>query len=60
MLNNIYNYSKQNQYDQAVFLLGAGHRNSIMQKIKVYNDNSDFKLNWLFYNAEEPTQQHHD
>ena len=53
MLNNIYNYSKQNQFDQAVFLLGAGHRNSIMQKIKEYNSNTDFKLNWKFYNPED-------
>ncbi|WP_179413733.1 hypothetical protein HDF19_13230 [Mucilaginibacter sp. E4BP6] len=40
-------------HKQAVFLLGAGHRNSIMQKIKEYNSNIDFKLNWKFYNPED-------
>ena len=32
MLANIYNYSKGNQYNQAVFLIGAEHKKSIMQK----------------------------
>src|SRR5690606_39983925 len=33
MLQNIYNYSNENQYNQAVFLIGSAHRNSIIQKI---------------------------
>jgi len=53
MLSNIYNYSKLNPYSQGVFLLGAGHRNSIMKKIKDYSGNTDFKLNWKFYNPED-------
>jgi len=50
MLNNIYKYSKENKYNQAVFLLGAGHRNSIMQKTKECDKASALKLNWTFYN----------
>lgn len=34
MLNNIYNYSKKNHYNQAVFLIGAEHKKSIIKKIK--------------------------
>jgi hypothetical protein len=52
MLHNIYNYSKENQYDQAVFLIGSGHRNSIIKKITESETKNPFqvKLNWTFYN----------
>ena len=36
MLENIYDYSKQHQYNNALFICGAGHRKSIMQKILEY------------------------
>lgn len=50
MLHNIYNYSKENQYNRAVFLIGSAHRNSIMQKIIEYEKKEKLKLNWTFYN----------
>jgi hypothetical protein len=50
MLLNIYNYSKENQYNQAVFLLGYAHRKSMVQKIKEYETKEKPKLNWIFYN----------
>ncbi|TZF85669.1 hypothetical protein FW774_00905 (plasmid) [Pedobacter sp. BS3] len=50
MLLNIYNYSKQKKYNQAVFLLGYAHRKSIIEKIKKYEPTENFKLNWTFYN----------
>ena len=46
MLENIYNYSKENQYHHAVFLIGAGHRKSIIPKIMEYEKKSEMKLNW--------------
>lgn len=49
MLQNIYNYSKGNQYNQAIFLIGAEHKKSIMQKITVYEKLSEIKLNWTMY-----------
>jgi pheromone shutdown protein TraB len=49
MLKNIYNYSKENQYNQAVFLIGSAHRNSLMQKITEYETKNKIKLNWTFY-----------
>jgi hypothetical protein len=50
MLLNIYNYSKENQYNQAVLLLGYAHRNSMQQKIKGHETKENLKLNWTFYN----------
>lgn len=49
MLQNIYNYSKENQYNQAVFLIGSGHKKSIKQKITEYEKLSETKLNWTMY-----------
>ncbi len=50
MLQNIYNYSKENQYSQAVFLIGSAHRNSIIQKITKFETKEKLQLNWTFYN----------
>ena len=49
MLRNIYNYSKENVYSQAVFLIGARHRKSLMQRIIKYNETSEIKLIWTMY-----------
>ncbi|MGC4130154.1 MAG: hypothetical protein QM564_11500 [Bergeyella sp.] len=49
MIQNIYNYSKENDFDRAVFTIGFSHRKSLMQKISEYQKNSDVKLNWIFY-----------
>lgn len=49
MLQNIYNYSKENQYNLAVLLIGSAHRNSVMQKITEYETKEKLKLNWTFY-----------
>ncbi len=49
MLQNIYNYSKGNQYNPAVFLIGAEHKKSIMRKITEYEKLSEIKLTWTIY-----------
>lgn len=49
MLQNIYNYSKENQYNQAVFLLGCAHRKSIIEKIIECQKMSKIKLNWTIF-----------
>lgn len=51
MLRNIYNYSKENRYETAVFTIGAGHRKSLMQKIQEYKSKEELKLNWTFYDG---------
>jgi hypothetical protein len=50
MLLNIYNFTKVNRYNQAVFLLGFAHRNSVEQKISEFRTNENVKLSWTFYN----------
>jgi len=49
MLHNIYNYSNGNRYNQAVFLIGAEHKMSIMKKITEQEKLSEIKLNWAMY-----------
>lgn len=48
MIKNIYNYSLENLFSQGVFLIGSGHRNSIITKIKNHNKRSNHKINWIF------------
>ena len=55
MLKNIYNYSKKNQYNQAVFLIGVRHRKSIIQKIIEFEKTSETKLNWTIYGNKQKT-----
>jgi DNA-binding protein Fis len=50
VLQNIYDYSKANSYDRAIFTIGAGHRKSLLKKIKNYQISKAFSLNWTFYN----------
>lgn len=49
MIKNIYKYSKENHYHQAVFLIGSAHRKSIVEKIEKYNNEQNIKLNWIIY-----------
>jgi hypothetical protein len=46
MLRNIYSFCKEKSFNMAVFMCGAAHRKSIIEKIK----NLDIKLNWTLYN----------
>lgn len=55
IIENIYNYSKENQYNKALLLIGSGHRKSIIEKIEKYKTQEDVKLNWTLYSAETVT-----
>jgi hypothetical protein len=46
MLTNIYDYSKANPYNQALFFIGSGHRRSIIKKIAEFDVAHETKLNW--------------
>jgi hypothetical protein len=46
MLYNIYDYSKEHCFNNAVFIIGAEHRKSIIDKIKEYNIKENVKINW--------------
>jgi hypothetical protein len=53
MIINIYNYCKENIFDRGLFFIGAAHRESIIAKIKKYNENEtellNIKWNYLDY-----------
>lgn len=49
MLSNIYSFCKQNTFNKAIFMCGAGHRKTITQKINEYKMREPLKLNWTFY-----------
>lgn len=53
MLENIYNYSRNYPYRQALFLIGAAHRRSLMQKIADLQKKEEIRLNWMFGDAEK-------
>jgi len=50
ILQNIYNYSKDNQYNQALLLIGSGHRKSIFEKIEKHKTQENRELNLTLYN----------
>lgn len=47
MMRNIYSYSRNNQFDKAVFLCGVAHRKSIIEKIGSFNSKERMNLNWI-------------
>lgn len=49
MIKNIYSYSKINSYDQAVFIPGFAHLNTLIQKISSYETKGELEINWSFY-----------
>lgn len=55
ILKNIYDYSKENQYNQAVFLIGSAHKKSLINKIIKYEKLSDIKLNWKMFGDSKKT-----
>jgi len=49
IIRNVYNYSGKTAYNQALLLLGSGHRKTIFEKIKKYESENHLKLNWTLY-----------
>lgn len=47
MLENIYKYEYENKPKKALFMIGAAHRRSILEKIKNAENKHDIKLNWI-------------
>lgn len=52
MLENIYKYSKTDQYRRALFICGAEHRKSIMKMVSDKKAKGKSDLNWTCYNDE--------
>jgi hypothetical protein len=47
MIKNIYNYSKENNFNSALFMIGAEHKISIIKKITDMKDDK-VKINWIY------------
>ena len=48
MLQNIYTYRKKHKYERAIFMIGAAHRNAIIEKVANFDRIENIKLNWIF------------
>ena len=53
MINNIYNYSKKNKFDNGLFFIGAAHRNSIISKIVKYIKSGSIEVTWNYSNYDK-------
>jgi len=53
MLQNIYLYCKNHQFKTAVFMYGAAHRKSIIEKISKIEASSNQKIDWDFCHFEK-------
>ncbi|EPR65643.1 hypothetical protein ADICYQ_5350 [Cyclobacterium qasimii M12-11B] len=49
ILDNVYKYSKENNYTSGLMFIGSGHRKSILKKIAERWKTEDIKINWQFY-----------
>ena len=49
IIDNIYNYSNEHKYSQAILFIGSGHRNSIIKKIEIRKSFEKTKINWILH-----------
>jgi hypothetical protein len=50
MIENIYEFSKSNKFEKAVFFLGYAHRESIRKKLSELKKLYENQITWSFYN----------
>ena len=48
MIDNIYEYSRENVFDTGVFLVGAAHKTGIVKEIEKYAGTEADQINWNF------------
>jgi len=48
MLKNIYALIERHKYNRALFLIGTGHQESIIDKISKFEKNNKSELKWIF------------
>jgi len=53
MLDNIYKYSSENEYETGIFFIGAGHRKSIIIKIINHICTTSNLIKWECYNYDK-------
>lgn len=51
IIDNVYNYSKENAYNQALLFIGAGHRKSMREKIKERKTKEEIVINWILFDS---------
>lgn len=49
MIQNIYSYSKNNHFSSAIFMCGAAHRKSIIEKIEKSKTKEQVNLSWTIF-----------
>ena len=50
ILDNVYSFSKENDYSQAILFIGSGHRRSMFKKIAKRKNLEQTEINWILYN----------
>jgi hypothetical protein len=53
MIKNIYNYCEKHKFNNGVFYIGAGHRKSVITKIKKHLEREEIKVNWNYNNYDD-------
>jgi len=51
IIKNIYKFSENTVYKNAVLLLGSGHRRTVFNKMESYKSDSHVMLNWKLYGS---------
>ncbi|MCG2460830.1 hypothetical protein K8352_08720 [Flavobacteriaceae bacterium F89] len=49
MMQNIYSYCIINRFEKAVFLCGSAHRESLIEKIRHFQEKENMEINWVVY-----------
>lgn len=49
ILNNVYDYTRKNDYSNGLMFIGSGHRKSVMKKIERLMESEETKINWHFF-----------
>ena len=53
MMQNIYSYCRNNQFEKAIFMCGVAHRASIIKKIESFKSKEKVDLNWEIYGNQQ-------
>lgn len=51
MIKNIYSYCNNNHFDSAIFMCGAAHRKSIIEKIEKFKTKEQVNLTWTVFES---------
>jgi hypothetical protein len=49
MIMNIYKYCNENKFNKGLFFIGAAHRESIINKIKIFNKAEKLNIEWNYF-----------